>query len=85
MVGFRRTKNEKYVIFKFYEGHTHLLATLRKRHMLNSNRGVNSVRKTLFKSLTRANIGPSKAHRIIKEQVGGFENCLLYTSDAADE
>ena len=74
MVGFRRTKNETYVLFKFYEGHTHLLATPRKRHMLNSNRSVNSVHRTLFKSLTRANIGPSKAHRIMKEQVGGFEN-----------
>ena len=42
--------------------------------MLNSNRGVNSVHRKLFQSLTHANIGPSKAHRIIKEQVGGFEN-----------
>jgi len=33
---------------------------------------VSSVHRTLFKSLTCANIGPSKAHRIIKEQVGGF-------------
>ena len=74
MVGFRRTNNGRYVLFKFYEGHTHLLATPKKRHLLNSNRGVNSVHRTLFKSLTRSNIGPSKAHRIIKDQVGGFEN-----------
>ncbi|KAJ8425777.1 hypothetical protein Cgig2_014891 [Carnegiea gigantea] len=39
MVGFRRTNNGRYVLFKFYESHTHLLATPRKRHMLNSNRG----------------------------------------------
>ena len=74
MVGFRRTKDGKYELFKFHEGHTHVLSTPRKRHMLNSNRGVNSVHRTLFKSLTRANIGPSKAHRIIKEQMGGFQN-----------
>ena len=42
--------------------------------MLNSNRGVSSVHRTLFKSLTCANIGPSKAHCIIKEQLGGFQN-----------
>ena len=30
--------------------------------------------RALFKSLTYANIGPSKTHRIIKEQVGGFQN-----------
>jgi len=74
MVDFRRINNEKYVLFKFHEGHTHELATPRKRHMLNSNRGVSSVHRTLFKSLTCANIGPSKAHCIIKEQLGGFQN-----------
>ena len=73
MVVFRRTKDGKYELFKFHEGHTHVLSTLRKRHMLNSNRGVNSVHWTLFKSLTRGNIGPSKAHRIIEEQMGGFK------------
>ena len=74
MVGFRRTKDGKYELFKFHEGHTHVLSTPRKRHILNSNRGVNCVHQTLFKSLTRANIGPSKAHRIIKEQMGGIQN-----------
>jgi len=74
MVGFRRTKNETCVLFRFHEGHTHLLATPRKRYMLNSNRGVNSVHRTLFESLICGNIGPSKAHRIMKKQVGGFEN-----------
>jgi len=42
--------------------------------MLNSNRGVSSVHRTLLKSLTRTNIGPSEAHCIMKEQVSGFEN-----------
>jgi len=35
---------------------------------------VSSVHRTLFKSLTCANIGHSKAHHIIQEQVGGFQN-----------
>jgi len=74
MVGFRRTKDGKYELFKFHEGHTHVLSNPRKRHMLNSNRGVDNVHRTLFKSLTRANISPSKAHRIIKEQMSGFQN-----------
>ena len=51
MVDFRRINNEKYVLFKFHEGHTHELATPRKRHLLNSNRGVSNVHRTLFKSL----------------------------------
>jgi len=52
MVSFRRTNNGRYVLFKFLKGHTHLLATPRKLHMLNSNRIVNNVHRTLFKSLT---------------------------------
>jgi len=58
----------------FMKGHIHVLNTPRKHHMLNSNRGVNIVHRTLFKSLTRANIGPSKAHPIIKKQISGFQN-----------
>jgi len=43
MVGFRRTKDRKYELFKFHEGHTNVLSTPRKPHMLNFNRGVNNV------------------------------------------
>jgi len=74
MVDFRRTNTIRYVLFKFHEVYTHLLVTPRKCHMLNSNRSVNNVRGTLFKSLTCTNIRPSKAHYIIKEQEGGFQN-----------
>ena len=81
MVGFKRTKDGKYELFKFHEGHTHVLSTPRKRHMLNSNRSVNSVHQTLFKSLTCTNIGPSKTHRIIKEQMGGFQNARCSEQD----
>ena len=51
MVGFKRVNNGKYVLFKFHEGYKYELATPRKQHMLNSNRGVSSVHITLFKSL----------------------------------
>jgi len=37
--------------------------------------------RTLFKSLTCANIGPSTAHRIIKEKVGEFENVRCSKQD----
>jgi len=71
MVGFRRTKDCKYELLKFHEGKTHVLSTLKKYHMLKSNKGVNGVHQTLFNSLTHANILPSK--RIIKEQMDGFQ------------
>jgi len=43
MFGFRKTKDGKYELFKFHEGHTHVLSTPRKRHVLNSNRGMNTI------------------------------------------
>jgi len=70
-------KNGTYVLFRFHEGHPHLLATRRKHHTLNSNGGVNSVNRMLFKSPTYNNIDPSKADRTMKEQVDGFENVGL--------
>ncbi|KAJ8434373.1 hypothetical protein Cgig2_031619 [Carnegiea gigantea] len=33
MVRFRRTNNGRYTLFKFHEGHTHLLATPKKLHI----------------------------------------------------
>ena len=74
LAAFKRTENGKYVFFRFSEGHTHLLATPKKRHMLKSNSRVKSVHRGLFKSYTRANVGPSRAHRYMKRQVGGFEH-----------
>ena len=50
MVAFKRTKDGKYVLYKFHEGHTHLLATPTKRHLLKSSRQVNSVQRCLFKA-----------------------------------
>ena len=78
---FRRAKDEKCELFKFHKEHTHVLSTPRKHHMLNSNRGMNSVHRTLFKSLTRANIAPSKAHSIIKEEMDGFQNVRCSKQD----
>ena len=72
MVGFNRTKEGTHVLYKFYEGHTHLLVTPTKRQLLKNSMHANSPHRCLFKSLSRANIGPSKAHSIIKEQAGAI-------------
>ncbi|XP_056695623.1 protein FAR1-RELATED SEQUENCE 5-like [Spinacia oleracea] len=74
LVGFKRTPEGKYVVYKFHEGHTHLIATPRKCHMLKSNRGITNVHRCLYKAFSRANVGASRAHRYIKEQVGGYQN-----------
>ncbi|XP_021856651.2 protein FAR1-RELATED SEQUENCE 5-like [Spinacia oleracea] len=74
LVRFKRTSEGKYVVYKFHEGHTHLLATPRKCHMLKSNREITNVHRCLYKAFARANVGASRAHRYIKEQVGGYQN-----------
>ena len=42
---------------------------------------MNRVHRTLLKSLMRANIGPSRAHHVIKEQMGGFQNVRCSKQD----
>ena len=42
--------------------------------MLKSNSRVKCAHMVLFKSYTHANIGFSRAHQCMKEQVGGFEH-----------
>jgi len=74
LVAFKRIEDGKYMLLRFYEGHTHLLATPKEHHMLKSNVRVKSVYRALFKSYTHANDGLSTAHWYMKEQVGGFEH-----------
>ncbi|XP_058753620.1 protein FAR1-RELATED SEQUENCE 5-like [Vicia villosa] len=73
-ISFKRTIEGKYEVAKFYEGHTHALATLRKRQLLRSARGVNNAHKKLLFSCNRANVGTSKVYQLLKEQVGSYEN-----------
>jgi hypothetical protein len=71
---FKRTIKGKYEVSKFYEGHSHGLVTPRKKQFLRSARSVNSVHKNIFLSCGRANVGTSTSFKIMKEQVGSYEN-----------
>ena len=71
---FKRTSEGKYEVERFHEGHTHTLATPRKRQFLRSARSINNVHKNLLLSYNKANIGPSKVYQLLKEQVGSYDN-----------
>jgi hypothetical protein len=71
---FKRTIKGKYEVSKFYEGHSHGLVTPRKKQFLRSARSVNSVHKNIFLSYGRANVSTSTSFKIMKEQVGSYEN-----------
>ena len=71
---FKRTSKGKYEVERFHEGHTHTLATLRKRQFLRSARSINNVHKNLLLSYNKATIGPSKVYQLLKEQVGSYDD-----------
>jgi hypothetical protein len=58
-IAFKRTIEGKYEVAKFYEGHTHALATPRKKQLLRSARNVSSAHKKILFSCGNANVGPS--------------------------
>ncbi|OIV90511.1 hypothetical protein TanjilG_32388 [Lupinus angustifolius] len=74
MVAFKLVGEDKYMIARFHESHTHALSSPTKRQFLRSARKVNPIHKSLLCVYNRANIGPSKAYHLVKEQVGGYEN-----------
>ncbi|XP_039686674.1 protein FAR1-RELATED SEQUENCE 5-like [Medicago truncatula] len=73
-VGFKWVGESKYEIARFHESHTHPLASPMKRPFLRTARKVNPFHKSLLHACSRANIGPSKAFHLLKEQCGGYEN-----------
>lgn len=80
-VGFKLSKEGKYELAQFYEGHSHQLASPTKRQFLRSTKKMSIVHKNLLYTYGRASIGPSKTHDLIKGCVGGYENVGCTWSD----
>ena len=72
--GFKLSKEGKYELARFYEGHSHPLESPSKRQFLRSTRKVSIVHKNLMHAYARANIRPSKTRDLLKECIGGYEN-----------
>ncbi|KAL2930829.1 Protein FAR1-RELATED SEQUENCE 5 [Bienertia sinuspersici] len=65
---------DNYIIFSFYEGHTHPLTTPNSAHHTKQSRNLTLAHKKYIMDNSRANIGATKSYRLMKEHVGGYQN-----------
>lgn len=72
---------EGYVVFVFEEKHNHCFAEPEGYQFLESNRKLNISHKTFLGQLANMNIGPTKAHKIFAQLVGGFGNVHATATD----
>lgn len=63
-----------FVIMGFQEEHNHPFATGRSRMFLRCNRKVSTAYQHFIMDCSRANIGPTCAHTLVKEMAGSYED-----------
>ena len=63
-----------YFIFRFVEAHNHPLVSEDCRQFLRGNRQMSTCSMNFVFDASKVNIGASKAFRLMKEMVGGYEN-----------
>ncbi|XP_048503259.2 protein FAR1-RELATED SEQUENCE 5-like [Beta vulgaris subsp. vulgaris] len=63
-----------YFVKNFYEGHTHPLYTPSCRKFQKQGRKMTILHKKFVVDNSKLNIGPTKSFRILKENVGGYDN-----------
>ncbi|KAG9458075.1 hypothetical protein H6P81_002583 [Aristolochia fimbriata] len=69
-----KSKDEKWVVVKFIEEHSHILATPRKVPFLPSHREVTSAQKSLISMFREADISTSQIMSFLETQSGGYQN-----------
>ena len=70
-----------FVIMGFEEEHNHPPATARSRMFLRCNRKVSDVYQNFIMDCSRANIGLTRAHTLVKEMTGSYEDVGATISD----
>lgn len=70
-----------FVIMGFIEEHNHPLAAGRSRMFLRCNRNVSTAYQNFIMDCSRANIGATRAHSIVKEMTGSYEAVGATISD----
>ncbi|XP_057520876.1 protein FAR1-RELATED SEQUENCE 5-like [Amaranthus tricolor] len=68
-IGFQRTKEGKYWVYKFIEAHSHILASPISRQHLKGSCSLNSGQKRYIMNNLNLNKGPTSSYRMWKEQV----------------
>eukprot|EP00268_Persea_americana_P039939 TRINITY_DN3957_c1_g1_i5.p1 TRINITY_DN3957_c1_g1~~TRINITY_DN3957_c1_g1_i5.p1 ORF type:complete len:268 (+),score=38.22 TRINITY_DN3957_c1_g1_i5:522-1325(+) len=75
----RRNADGQWVVCKFVIGHSHILSSPRKAHMLRSHRSVIEPKKILIDSLSAANIRTCSQMDIFEVQAGGRADMVGFT------
>lgn len=73
--------NRLYFVCKFVEEHNHCLAEPDGIQFLKSSRKLNVLHQSFIGQLADMNVGPSLAHRIFAQLVGGFEKVRATLND----
>ena len=63
-----------FVLMGFVEEHNHPLATGAANMFLRCNRNLSYAYQNFIMDCSRANIGPTRAHNLVKEMTGSFDN-----------
>ena len=64
----------KYVVYKFFEKHNHSLVHENDYKYLRAARKLTFSKQLLLRQLSEANIGPTRAWKVMAHMYGGFEN-----------
>ncbi|PWA45564.1 FAR1 DNA binding domain-containing protein [Artemisia annua] len=70
----RQTEENKYVVYTFFEKHNHPLVQENDYKYLRAARKLSFPKQQLLYHLSNANLGPTRAWKVMKEMFGGFEN-----------
>ncbi|KAG9458247.1 hypothetical protein H6P81_002755 [Aristolochia fimbriata] len=76
-----KSKDEKWVVVKFIEEHSQILATPRKVPFLPSHREVTSAQKSLISMFREADISTSQIMSFLEIQSGGSQNIRCTSRD----
>lgn len=64
----------KYVVYKFFEKHNHSLVHENDYKYLRAARKLTFSKQLFLRQLSEANIGPTRAWKVMAQMYGGFEN-----------
>lgn len=81
VVKLNSSPSDNYIVTQFIEGHSHLLATPRKIHLLRSHRQISEAKRSLTRQLASANVPTHQQISILELEAGGIGNIGFIESD----
>jgi zinc finger SWIM domain-containing protein 3 len=81
LIKFEVSREEIYIVQKVELDHNHVLATLKKKHMLRSQRHVIDVDKQLIAQIWEAGMRPTQVYEFMKQYYGGADKVPFLRMD----